>query len=87
MSNKIERINKRLERNEDERRELLNKLKKEQEASLLKIGSVIVKYVPYENLDIPLLEEVIKEYYVPMISMAEQETEDEQKENKKEQEL
>lgn len=83
MSNKIDRINKRLEKNEDERKALLLKLKKEKEAALIEIGNIIVKYVPYDKLDVSLLEQVIAEYYLPLLYI-EQENENAKQEKKEE---
>lgn len=66
MSNKLERINKQLKAVEDQRKELLMKKKKEEEKRLLEIGSRIAEEVSTETIDLPLLMDVIKEYYIPL---------------------
>lgn len=66
MSSKLERINKQLKAVEDQRKELLMKKKKGEEKRLLEIGSRIAEEVSIETIDLTLLMDVIKEYYIPL---------------------
>lgn len=84
MSSKLERINKQLKAVEDQRKELLMRKKKEEEKRLLEIGNRIAEEVNIETIDLTLLMDVIKEYYIPLAGKNdEDETDYEEKTDKK----